>query len=83
MNIEKLRKLNIGKVLYKLKKIKDETGVIINTHIDKCIGQIKSIDNDGICILYNPLLKKEVKFNIVELNKDIINRKYILLKKFL
>lgn len=81
--LDKIKKKNLGKVLYSIIKINDNFGVVINHHIGKCIGQIKSINSDGICTLYNPFSKEKSTLNIIELNKNIISSDYYLSKKFI
>lgn len=79
----KVRKLNIGKVLYTINKIKDSSGNVINSCIGKCIGEVKSIDANGTVFIYNGLSKESVSYNFIEINKKIIAGEYTLLKKYL
>ncbi|QUH22139.1 hypothetical protein [Alkaliphilus sp. B6464] len=77
----KINKLNLGKVIYTLEKISNDSGIITETRIGQCLGTIEKIGSDGTCTLYNKISKEQTTINIFDFNKNLNN--FCLRKKYL
>lgn len=69
--LEKVKKNNLGRIIYAMIKIKNEDGCVINESIGNCIGKITDIDTTGNFTIINPFSKEKTILNVLHLNKNL------------